>query len=41
MRTAAQAIKVANRTGRDIMVLGDFDTVERLSAELEREHEKF
>ena len=41
VRTAAQAIKIANRTGLDIMVLGDSDTVERLSAKLEHERKKY
>ena len=37
VRTAAPAIKMANITGRDIKVLGDWKAAARLSEELKRE----
>jgi hypothetical protein len=40
IRTAAKAISIANRTGRDIHVLGSGEMLQRLTAELELERTK-
>jgi hypothetical protein len=40
VRTAAKAIEIANRTGRDIRVLGSWEAMGRLTASLYRERKK-
>jgi hypothetical protein len=40
VRTAARAIEIANRTGRDIWVLGSWEALGRLTAELYRQRKK-
>ena len=40
VRTAAHAVKIANKTGRNIQVVGNWDAVARLSAELKLERKK-
>ena len=40
VRTAAKAIEIANRTGRDIRLLGSWEAMGRLTAELYRQKKK-